>query len=378
MTKQGIYYIVFSMEEKMVHISDNIKRSKLKIVLARRIENGEFKYGERFPGLHQLIKEYSVSYVTVNKAVKMLAAEGYLNCRAGVGYFVCYVKHEHEARKEVNFITSKKYMDFFREHHDFGLELFRKSGWKVNLLLGDDIYDFIEEINSPHAYSILAPFTMINWQRFSATFKHIVERTIVLGRLSGNPEVTSIVSDEYESIRLCMEHFAAMGRKKVALISAVPQSELETLRIAAWRKISMDMGNSLEWTQNHLLPLNLENCSDEKSRLDLCFKRWVKNELKDAEAVILPYGLVNFQAVCKKAGTSIPEDLAVVYIGTKNVWESQYPEIDFLDNNYPGHFQFALDILEQRLKNPGNTVGAWYFCSPKGIISHRTADVEEI
>ncbi|MBO5668601.1 MAG: GntR family transcriptional regulator [Lentisphaeria bacterium] len=357
----------------MVRISDNIKRSKLKMVLAHRIENGEFKYGERFPGLHQLIKEYSVSYVTVNKAVKMLAAEGYLNCRAGVGYFVCYVKSDHEAHKEVNFITSQKYMEVFREHHESGLELFRKNGWKVNLLFGDDICDFIEEINSPHAYSILAPFKMINWQRFSATFKHIVERTIVLGRLSGNPEVTSIISDEYESIRLCMEHFAAMGRKKVALISAMPQSELETLRIAAWRKISMDMGNPLEWTQNHLLSLNLTTCSDEKSRIDSCFKRWVKNELKEADAVILPYGLARFKSVCQKAGISIPEDLAVVYIGTKNAWETQYPEIDFLDNNYLGHFQFALDIFEQRFKKPGSTAGSWYFCPPRGIISSRTA-----
>ena len=69
----------------------NIKCMKLKNLLASRITSGEFKFGERFLGLHQLCEEYGISYVTVNKTMKMLVKEGYLQARNGVGYFVCYV-----------------------------------------------------------------------------------------------------------------------------------------------------------------------------------------------------------------------------------------------------------------------------------------------
>ena len=58
----------------MIQISENIKRTRIKEELARRIVNGEFSFGERFPGLHDLSREYSVSYVTVSKAVKLLDA----------------------------------------------------------------------------------------------------------------------------------------------------------------------------------------------------------------------------------------------------------------------------------------------------------------
>ena len=44
-------------------VSENIKRTKLKEQLALRITSGEYKYGDKFPGLHQICQEYSVSYV---------------------------------------------------------------------------------------------------------------------------------------------------------------------------------------------------------------------------------------------------------------------------------------------------------------------------
>ena len=84
----------------MIQISENIKRTRIKEELARRIVNGEFSFGERFPGLHDLSREYSVSYVTVSKAVKLLESEGYLRCQKGIGHFVCYVKPDQVTTKK--------------------------------------------------------------------------------------------------------------------------------------------------------------------------------------------------------------------------------------------------------------------------------------
>ena len=90
----------------------------------------------------------------------------------------------------------------------------------------------------------------------------------------GNPEITSIVADEYETVRLCMEHFASTGRKKVALVCARPRSELELLRIAAWRNAVLDAGLSQEWVRSHCLSLDLENNSDAEDQVFKVFCTW--------------------------------------------------------------------------------------------------------
>ena len=349
----------------MNQISDNIKRSRVKDELARRIVNGEFAFGSRFPGLNDLCGELGVSYVTVSKAVKMLADEGYLRCRPGVGYFVCYAEPGSEASKEVNIISTPGY---YREHKaDFesGIDGFRRHGWQVRLLLGNDLYEFMGQLNSPHAYSIITAFN-VNWERFSANFGHLVKRTVVLGRLSGKPEITSIVCDEYETVRLCMDRFAELGRKRVALVSALPQSELESLRIAAWRKRVLASGLSREWMRRHLLSLDLENQPDSRERIAALCRRWLRDNRKDTDAVILPCCYKIFTGVCREENVRIPDELAVISIGLQS---SLADGIEYVDNNYRGHFQAALEILEDRYLSDRIIPGSWYFCPPGGIVS---------
>ena len=349
----------------MNQISDNIKRSRVKDELARRIVNGEFAFGSRFPGLNDLCGELGVSYVTVSKAVKMLADEGYLRCRPGVGYFVCYAEPGSEASKEVNIISTPGY---YREHKaDFesGIDGFRRHGWQVRLLLGNDLYEFMGQLNSPHAYSIITAFN-VNWERFSANFGHLVKRTVVLGRLSGKPEITSIVCDEYETVRLCMDRFAELGRKRVALVSALPQSELESLRIAAWRKRVLASGLSMEWMRRHLLSLDLENQPDSRERIAALCRRWLRDNRKDTDAVILPCSYRIFTAACRDEHVKIPAELAVISIGLQRTLADG---IEYVDNNYRGHFQSALEILEDRYLSDRIIPGSWYFCPPGGIVS---------
>ena len=364
----------------MERISENIKRTKVKEELAQRIVNGEFAFGSRFPGLHELSHACGVSYVTICKAVKMLADEGYLQNRPGIGYFVCYAKPDSEARKMVNIISSDGFYRRCKADFKFGMEKFRKHGWKVNLLLGDDLYQFKEQLNSPHAYSIITAFN-VNWERFSATFSHLVSRTVVLGRLSGNPAITSIVCDEYETIRLCMDRFAGQGLKRVALVTALPQSELESMRIAAWRNRVLGSGLSMEWMRRHLVSLDLENQPDEPERIIALYRQWFKDNRQDTDAVIVSGYSDQFLAACRDEKVNIPNKLAVISIGLQSELSA---ELEYLDNNFPGHFKYALDILEDRFHSDRITPGSWYLCPPRGIVpgskllNHKTNRKERI
>lgn len=347
----------------MERISANSKRGRFKERLAGRIVSGEFPFGSRFPGLYELCDEYGISYVTVCKAVKMLADEGYLRCHPGVGYFVCYTDADSAASKDVSLISTPGFFSGHRADFESGIRLFEQNGWNVNLLLGNDLYEFTEKINSPHGYAVITAFN-VDWTRFSATFSHVVRRTVVLGRLSGNPLVTSVVCDEHETIRQCMDHFAAQGRKKIALICSLPQSELEALRIAAWRNRILSSGLSMDWMRRHLFSLDLENQSDSRERALSLFRSWLRDKLEDAEGIILPVYSRQFLKACDELNTDLVDRLPVVIIGEPCI---RRRGVYFLDNNFECHFQYAHNILEDRFKSGDIVPGAWYLCPPRGV-----------
>lgn len=110
--------------------------------------------------------------------MKMLVKEGYLLAKNGIGYFVCYVQADIiPPRKVVNFITGINEQFPAWTIIKQGIELFENSGWQVKLLSipNGDLSSCVSKINSPEAFSLLF-FTKLNWENFSATFKHVSQR----------------------------------------------------------------------------------------------------------------------------------------------------------------------------------------------------------
>ncbi|WP_459910820.1 GntR family transcriptional regulator [Desulfotomaculum defluvii] len=56
--------------------------------LRERLENGEWKAGDHFPGDKELMQVYGVSSTTIRRALDELVREGWLNRRPGKGTFV--------------------------------------------------------------------------------------------------------------------------------------------------------------------------------------------------------------------------------------------------------------------------------------------------
>ena len=348
----------------MKEITENSKRIKLKEQLAARIVNGEFKFGEQFPILNQICTKYNVSYVTANKAMKILVKEGYLQVKNGVGYFVCYV-HPNiiPPRKVINFITGLEQNSSNWSIIYQGKELFEKANWHVNLLKipQGDLSSCVAEINSPDAYSILF-FTKLNWEHFTATYNHITQRVIVLGHLSGNENITSIISDEYETIHKCMEYFHSKNRKKTALISTSCKKELEMLRIGAWRSFMLKNGSTL--TELGKLFLNEEDIFNKNSsEIKKIYKDFLEKNYGNIDSVIDSFAPGLLAEVCEEIGLKVAKDIDIICIARSEKFLSKYPILT-LDNNLYKHFQFAFEILEERFKTGRKIPGAWIFCPP--------------
>ncbi len=352
----------------MQNISGNSKRVKLKEKLSARIISGEFVFGDKFLGLNQLCQEYDVSYVTANKAMKLLEKEGYVQAQNGVGYFVCYVRPDIVTTKKiVNFITG-----IVPQNHilwqiiDRGRQLFANAGWEVRLLTipGGDLSSCVPQINSPDAYSVLF-FTRINWENFTATFGHVVRRVVVIGQLSGNADVCSIISDEYETIRRCIEYFRSRNRFKTAIVSATYDSELNMLRIAAWRNIMQSYGTSLEVLDTLCCPVDDAQPENETDLIRKNYTNWLRINKKNIDSIIISRSLNCFLEACRDTAVQVPEDIAVLAIARSGKIDGL--DIPVLDHNLPGHFQCALEILEQRFKTGHKAPGSWHFVPPGKI-----------
>lgn len=81
--------------------------------IKRRIQNGEYKVGDKIPGEREMGTELSVSRNTVREAYKILEAYGYLTVKHGIGVFVASPEHLIQKMTEAFFVTSDQIKDFF-------------------------------------------------------------------------------------------------------------------------------------------------------------------------------------------------------------------------------------------------------------------------
>ncbi len=61
---------------------------QLKEEIKAKIENQEYRYGDKIPSEQEIIAEYEVSRITVRRAIEELCIEGYLVKKQGKGTFV--------------------------------------------------------------------------------------------------------------------------------------------------------------------------------------------------------------------------------------------------------------------------------------------------
>ncbi|KON88995.1 hypothetical protein AF332_20850 [Sporosarcina globispora] len=81
--------------------------------IKKKIQNGEYKAGEKIPGEREMGIELSVSRNTVREAYKILEAYGYLTAKHGTGVFVASPEQQIQKMTEAFFVSSDQFKDFF-------------------------------------------------------------------------------------------------------------------------------------------------------------------------------------------------------------------------------------------------------------------------
>ena len=109
---------------------------RLKVHIARQIEAGRLKPGQRIPSEQELVREFSVSRMTVSRALNDLEQDGAITRIQGVGSFVSTGKAE-SALLEIRDIA-KEIADRGQTHSSRPLHIAEERGSSINALLGLD------------------------------------------------------------------------------------------------------------------------------------------------------------------------------------------------------------------------------------------------
>ena len=357
--------------------SENIKCAKLKDELVRRLKAGEFPFSSRFPGISELEAEYGVSYVTAFKSLKLLEAEGFLECRRGVGFFTLYSEHRPMKSKKVNFVLLDECWQNFRADLDAELSRFQAAGWQVEVvpLKIHDVNKASMVFNSPDAYTLFYCLTA-DWNRFAATFSQICSRVLVIGKLSGSSRITSIVCDEAATVNQIIDYLHRNERTRPGIFCNIEENELEMFRLGYWRMALQRAGLSLEWIQDHIFPLRVERDGDPAQLRQEFFcqmREHLARRGREMDSIVVAYSRASFMEACRVVGLRVPDDLLPVHIASPQ-WEINTPYYAMLDNNLSAHFETAFNILEHRFATGKKEPGSYYFCSPMGVRKPSCAD----
>ena len=355
--------------------SENIKCMKLKETLATRIVSGEFPFNVRFPGVHELVAEYGVSYVTVLKSLKLLEEEGFLQCRRGKGYFTLYADASRRPlAKRINLVLHEECWQCHSAHLEPELSRFKKKRWDIEIvpLKNTDVKEASIAINSPDTYTLIYCLTA-DWGHFAATFPHISNRVLVIGKLSGSQQITSVICDESETVRQIVDFLQAQGRTRPGIFCCSQENELEMYRLAYWRLALQKTGLELDWIQSHIFPLSAGYegvlTASQQQEMRRQMTEYLRIACKDMDSIVVTYSRKEFLDACEKVGISVPDALLPVFIASPQWQDAADNTFPLLDHNISAHFETALNILEQRHSTGKKEPGSWYFCSPLGVKS---------
>jgi GntR family transcriptional regulator, histidine utilization repressor len=111
---------------------------KIKNHILGRIDSGEWMASTRVPSENELVKKFSVSRMTTNRALRELTDEGYLIRVAGVGTFVA------ELKARSNPLELHNIADEIRaRHHQYSAEVLKcetvKANDKMALIMNIDV-----------------------------------------------------------------------------------------------------------------------------------------------------------------------------------------------------------------------------------------------
>ena len=347
------------------------KQPDLKEALLQRIRSGIYEPDTALPTGLALSRELGTSYVTMTRVLKGLEKDGFVTAVRGKGTFVRAIPRcDTPGRRVVNLVVWAVAHPTIDEVIRLGKEIFSAAGWQVRVLrVVNALSEIKEKILADDAYTLIFAINNLS-ETFGPMLDFIHKRLLLLGNKAGDSPVVCITADEQHSIRLCMEHFHANGLRRIALIRARRNNELEMERAAVWRSITFASGGDtnllwdMDMTPQKQVPSVIPPLLESLLR---------KGELSTVQGIITPDVEVAMLVAgfLMDHGIRVPEDVQLIAILDNPMAQVFRPQISCIDSNLEGHIRTALSVLEERIAGHEDKV-RYHLCQPRLILRGST------
>jgi DNA-binding LacI/PurR family transcriptional regulator len=224
--------------------------------LKDKILSGGYESGEMLPFERQLCQYYTAQRITVRHALDLLAKDGLIKKRPGVGSFVADAISSHgapeqfvkgsllENRNKVLFIMTRNLNDVRNNSNAYNSQLFftmeracRSQGLSLFYLPISSVEELRLHIeNDPPACALLVSHTLAEISRYLMDL-HIP----VIAINSIDELVVSIIPDNFSGISLAMEELFSAGHTKIGFIGGSEnyinaKERYLAYRVAYWQK----------------------------------------------------------------------------------------------------------------------------------------------
>jgi DNA-binding LacI/PurR family transcriptional regulator/DNA-binding transcriptional regulator YhcF (GntR family) len=219
-----------------------IKQSHVLRRIRRQILDGRYAPGSRIPTRSQLERRYSVSGITIQRAVEQLIDDGFLVASGRRGTFVVE-QPPHLSRYALVFAYPKDLIDsswFELAIHRAALGLERRAPGTMrfpmyfNMVARAESEDFrrlVRDIRAQQFAGVIlgiAP-AMLDHSPLETQDDDPMPRVALVSE-SGKPHMPAVYVDFESFFRRALEHLIKQGRKRIAIITPTPPASHSALR----------------------------------------------------------------------------------------------------------------------------------------------------
>ncbi len=327
--------------------------------LKNKIERGELRVGNQIGTHQELAKEYSVSLITIKKAVSDLVAEGFLFSRAGKGTFVAekrgkkIVLSEH---KTIGLVLS----DINHSYFSMIVHSIEERAYELgfNILLSNSSGSIEKEENQIDHFRGLGVDGMII-ASLSGEYRateylqklHKENFPYIMISYIHDPDYWYVGSDNELGGFIATEHLIKSGYDSIGYVHIGRGNLLSEVRHNGYYRALMEYQKPFSSDNIYYLESNRRDIASERFQHGKKFCQDFAQFKNKPQALLFYEDMValGFIAESKENNLSIPEDVAVV--GYDDVQICRYTSVPLTTIHQPTDKigRAAVDIIQKRI-----------------------------
>lgn len=216
---------------------------KVYLDIKRRIVDKELLPGEKLPYERELCEQYGVKRVTIRKSLDMLAKEGLITKRMGLGSFVsergaAVQPTNPDAAATILFVMRRNENDIYHNTSSCNTRIFfemeqicRKNGYLLSYV-GLEEGTSVSDIARDHPFSGVFLVSACQEETI-ADLERMKMPTVMLNHY--HPQLLSVMPDNQGMLKLVVGHLAQMQHTRIAYVDGMPESRNAQERWEAFR-----------------------------------------------------------------------------------------------------------------------------------------------